>query len=393
MLEGQDIIYLANDFHADNRTSSHHIAEQLARHNRLLYIEAGGTRRPRASGRDVRRIFQKIRRWLSGARREGENVWVGTLFLLPFHGSSLVRRVNRFLVVRTVRLLAHRLGMKDPILWVVLPHVGFVVEEIPHKAAVYYCVDDYMSMPLVDAQAMRAIEQDLLKRADIVFAVSESVCERLKQFNPNTHYSPHGVDLQHFRKALDPKTAIPPDLASLPRPVVGFFGLIEEWIDLELIEYMAKIHPEWSIVMIGRVAVDISRFETMPNVHFLGRRPYKQLPAYAKGFDVALMPYVLNGQVLNSNPIKLREYLAAGLPAVTVRAREMERYADVVAIADSREDFLKKVEESISTRTPEAIARRQEAVADASWEACVGRISSIVKQHLHPARTIEQALR
>jgi len=131
----------------------------------------------------------------------------------------------------------------------------------------------------------------------------------------------------------------------------------------------------------------------MPNVHFLGRRPYKQLPAYAKGFDVALMPYVLNGQVLNSNPIKLREYLAAGLPAVTVRAREMERYADVVAIADSREDFLKKVEESISTRTPEAIARRQEAVADASWEACVGRISSIVKQHLHPARTIEQALR
>src|SRR5262249_6462720 len=146
----------------------------------------------------------------------------------------------------------------------------------------------------------------------------------------------------------DAGLALPTDTAHLPRPVVGFFGLIERWIDLDLVKYLAELRPEWSFVMLGRVAVPEEELPRRANLHFLGRRPYEQLPAYGKQFDAAIIPYRLTRQVLHANPIKLREYLAMGKPVVTVRTPEIEKFTDVIEIASSREAFLAKLDEVLA---------------------------------------------
>ena len=135
-----------------------------------------------------------------------------------------------------------------------------------------------------------------------------------------------------------------PRWLNLPRPIVGFFGLIEQWIDLDLIDEIAVRRPQWSIVLIGRMAVPGHPVCNRPNVHLLGKRPYDELPAYGKAFDAAIIPYHLTQQVLHANPIKLREYLAMGKPVVSVSTPEIDKYADVVEIARSREDFIAKLD-------------------------------------------------
>src|SRR5207302_3834993 len=138
-----------------------------------------------------------------------------------------------------------------------------------------------------------------------------------RALNANTHLSPHGVDFDHFVKAQDPALPLPDDVADLvasKRPIVGFFGLIERWIELGLVAYLAQQRPDWTFLMIGRVAVPEADVPRLPNLRFLGRRPYESLPAYGRAFSAAIIPYHLTPQVMHANPIKLREYLAMGKP-------------------------------------------------------------------------------
>ena len=128
----------------------------------------------------------------------------------------------------------------------------------------------------------------------------------------------HGVDFEHFRKALDAETNSR-TIAHLPRPIIGFFGLIADWVDVDLMAHVAEHFSTGSFVVLGKATTDVSALSEMPNVHLLGRKPYADLPAYCKGFDVAMNPFRINDLTLNANPLKVREYLAAGLPVVSTR--------------------------------------------------------------------------
>src|SRR5262249_16807268 len=145
----------------------------------------------------------------------------------------------------------------------------------------------------------------------------------------------------------------------LRHPVIGFFGLIEAWIDLELVEYLAQRRPSWTFAMIGRVAVQQPGIKACPNVVFLGPRPYGLLPSYGRAFDAAIIPYHLTQQVLHANPLKLREYLAMGKPIVAVRTPEIAQFEDVVRIADTREEFLEHLDSVLANPdSPAEIERR-----------------------------------
>src|SRR5262249_55425523 len=135
----------------------------------------------------------------------------------------------------------------------------------------------------------------------------------------------HGVDVAHFRQACDPDTPIPADISALAKPIVGFFGLIEDWVDLRLIRFLAQTRPAWSFVLVGKAVADTAALQGLPNVHLLGRKDYRELPGYCKAFDAALLPFVINELTLAANPLKLREYLAAGLPVIASAIPEAER--------------------------------------------------------------------
>jgi glycosyltransferase involved in cell wall biosynthesis len=273
--------------------------------------------------------------------------------------------------------------VKAPVTWFVVPHLASVAGRLGERLSVYYCIDDYAALPDVDVEAVRAMDETLTRRADLVFVASDTLLDRKRSLNPNTHVSPHGVDYEHFVKAQDPALATPEDIAGLKRPIIGFFGLIERWIELDLVAYLAAQRPDWSFLMIGRIAVPEKDVPRLPNIHYLGRRPYETLPAYGKAFSAAIIPYHLTPQVLHSNPIKLREYLAMGKPIVSVSAPEIDKFADFVAIARTREEFLAKLDDAVTRGlTPAQVQRQTELASTMTWDANLRKVIAVVEQQL-----------
>jgi glycosyltransferase involved in cell wall biosynthesis len=283
--------------------------------------------------------------------------------------------MGRCLVRRAIR----RLGFQNFISWFVVPHPGPLAGTLGEKLVVYYCIDDYAALPDVDSDEVGRLDADLTRRADQVFVASPSLLESKRKLNPKTEHSPHGVDVQLFAQASHPSTVVAPQAAKLKHPVIGFFGLIEAWIDLDLIAWLAHSRPQWTFLMIGRVAVDASCLKDLPNVVLAGPQPYRTLAGWAHAFDVSIIPYKPTRQVLNSNPLKLREYLATGKPVVAVSIPEIARFAEHVRIASDREAFLQAIEGALATDSPADAQRRMAAVAGMSWEARVENVLSVVE--------------
>jgi glycosyltransferase involved in cell wall biosynthesis len=367
-------LYFGNHWFAENRTSSHQIARELARRYTVHYFECPGLRAPGGSGRDVRKIFAKLWGFFCGARTD-RGIKIRTLLQLPLHRFALVRWMNRVLLRVTVRRVMRREGIRNPVTWFHVPHVPQLVGALGERTAVYCCIDDYSALPGVNEAAVRAMDDETTRRADVVLLASDTLLEGKRALNPNTQVSPHGVDIGHFGRALDPSRPVPADIAHLKGPVVGFFGLIEKWIDLDTVNYLAERRPEWNFVMIGRVAVPADQVPSRPNIHYLGVRPYDALPDYGARFDAAIIPYRLTRQVLHANPIKLREYLAMGKPVVSVSTPQIDKYADVVDIARSPDEFLAHFDRVFAgPPSPADVNRRVARVAAEGWPARVDRI-------------------
>jgi glycosyltransferase involved in cell wall biosynthesis len=268
--------------------------------------------------------------------------------------------------------------MSDFQLWSFLPNVADYVGTMGESVAVYYCVDEWSKFSYVDGDRTAAAERELCRKVDIVFATARSLAESRRALNPETHLATHGVDYELFSQAIAHETHVPEDLAALPRPVLGFYGTIQDWVDLELIGNLARRHPEWSIALVGRVAVDVSELKQLPNVHFLGRKPHAALPAYCKGFAVGLIPQKVNDLTRHMNPIKLREYLCAGLPVVSTALPEVSYYADRCHIAANYEEFEEAVVTALATDSPEARRRRSESMSGETWQQKVSEITAHV---------------
>jgi glycosyltransferase involved in cell wall biosynthesis len=315
-----------------------------------------------------------------------QGIQVRTLLQVPFHRFAFVRWLNRWIIWATLKWLMWREGIRQPITWFMVPHLSAVVGRLNEKLSVYYCIDDYAALPEVNQAAVRAMDEDMARKADVVFVSAETLLERKLAVNKHTYFSPHGVDVELFGLAQDEQIAIPADTAHLPGPVVGFFGLIEEWVDFELIDYLAEQRPHWTFLFIGRVAVPDAKLPRRPNVHFIGKRPYESLPAHGKQFDVALIPFRLTEVILHANPLKLREYLAMGKPIVSVSTPEIDKYADVVEIAHSREAYLAKLDAVLSRpHSAEDVRRRIERVAAESWDSRLREVLEVIRTHLEPA--------
>jgi glycosyltransferase involved in cell wall biosynthesis len=381
--EGPVFLYFGNDWFAENRTSSHQLARQLARRHTVYYVECPGWRAPRGSARDLKKVFVKLWRFLRGTREvEGHpGLRLRTLFQVPFHRFRLVRWLNRVIVKTTLRLMMWRHGVRRPVTWFHVPHVPYLVGALGERLSVYYCIDDYAAYPGVNPEVVQAMDEETTRRADLVFIASDTLLERKRDLNPETRVSPHGVDIQHFGKALDGRTRVPADIASLTGPVIGFFGLLERFIDLDLIDYLAAQRPGWNFVLLGRVAVPECELPRRPNVHFLGRRPYEELPAYGKRFDAAVIPYRAGDWSYHANPIKLREYLAMGKPVVAVDTPQMRQFADVVTVARDREEFLAGLDAALaSPPTPADTERRVRRVRQSGWDRRAGEVLRIIRQ-------------
>lgn len=384
------VIYFGNDWQAENRTSSHHVAARLARRMPVLYVDSPGMRAPSASGRDFKRALRKLAAAFRRPREVAPGLWHCTVPQLPFRRIPGVDLLNRWFGRWAVRRARRILPARRLISWFVVPHPGFLAGRLGEALCVYYCIDDYAAHPGVDPALIGERDRALSQHADLLFVAPPALLEAKRALNPDTVYAPHGVDVELFSRAADPATAVAPGAAGLAHPVVGYIGSLHEWIDLELMAWLARARPAWTFLCVGHAATDVSALAALPNVRLAGPQPYADLPHWARAFDVAIIPYRLNRQVANANPLKLREYLATGKPVVSVRNLEIEKFARWVRIADGREAFLAALDEVLANDTPAAAAERMAAVADQTWdrrvEEVLARVVAALGQPTSPAR-------
>lgn len=377
-LNSPGIIAFAKDWHEDP-TSNHHVLRELAKSRRVLWLNSVGTRTPKlSSGRDLGKIRRKLGEFAKGPVNVENDLWVFSPLSIPLHHRPAVRRANRAILRATLGVLRRKLGLDDFHLWTFLPNVGDYVGSLGESLAVYYCVDEWSMFAYLDRNETVAAERALLQKVDCVFAINTELTEAKRALNPATHLAPHGVDHAMFARALDEKTVVPADIAALPKPVLGFYGTLRDWVDLDLIKYVAAAKPDWSIALIGQQLDDMSLVAGLSNVHFLGRKPHADLPAYCKGMDVGLIPYRIDERMKFVNPIKLREYLSAGLPVVSTAVPEVRRYDKWAAIAEDGPAFVAAVEQALASNSAERRRERSTAMTQETWPMRVAAVARIV---------------
>lgn len=377
ILRERDILCFSHDWTGDPLSKTH-LMRVLSKDNRILWINAIANRMPTASAKDIRRIFSKLKRFTEPVREVEPNIHVLNPLAVPAYGTEAVRHFNRRFLLSQVRRAMRRLGFRNPVNMVFNPAAGLLAGKLGEKELIYYCVDDYTEFTGA-SKGLKQIEEELFRKSDLVIVSAEKLFDDKRQFNENTHLIRHGTDWRHFRTALDDRTQIPAEIKNLPRPLIGFHGLLADWVDYELIKKIAARYERGSVVLIGKIAVDAERkiriLDGVANIHLLGRQPYAELPRYCRGFDVALNPFEINELTLAANPLKVREYLAAGLPVVSTAIPEVRRLKHCL-IGEDHRDFIEKIGTALEyAPSAEEIS---DSVREHSWEARVDKLREII---------------
>ncbi len=374
---GRDILCFSHDWTGDPLSKTH-LMRVLSKDNRILWINAIANRTPTAAKKDISRIFKKLKSFTEPVREVERNIFVLNPLAVPAYGNAAVRSFNQKFLILQVKKAMRKLKFQRPINMVFNPAAGLLAGKLGEEKLIYYCVDEYTAFTGA-AKGLKEIEEDLFRKADLVIVSAEKLFESKKGFNKNTFVIRHGTDWDHFRTALDEATQVPDEIARLPKPIIGFHGLLADWVDFELIKKTAAHFSHGSVVLIGKIAVDaeqkIKILDGIPNIHFLGRKPYAQLPAYCKGFDVALNPFTINELTLAANPLKVREYLAAGLMTVSTDIPEVRILKDCLVGTDHA-DFIRQIEKALFDPKPRAEV--SDAIRHESWEAKVGELRKII---------------
>ncbi|MFN0277875.1 MAG: glycosyltransferase [Pyrinomonadaceae bacterium] len=376
-LRGRDILCFCNDWSGDPLSKTH-LMRVLAKDNRILWVNAIANRMPTASPKDVSRIFKKLKGFSEPVHKVEPNIFVLNPLAFPSYGNKSILEVNQRFLAAQVKKAMRRLNFENVVNIVFNPAAGMIAGKLGESEVIYYCVDEYTAFT-GSSRGLKEIEEDLFRRADLVIVSAETLFESKKHFNPNTSIIRHGTDWHHFRTALDPELPIPSDITDLPRPIIGFHGLLADWVDYKLIKKVAEHYKQGSVVLIGKTAVDakqkIKILNDVTNIHLLGRKPYAELPAYCKAFDVALNPFEINELTLAANPLKVREYLAAGLPVVSTDIPEV-RVLENCLIGTNHDNFIVKIEQALANPKPRDLV--SDDIAHESWEAKVDELREIV---------------
>lgn len=371
-LVGRDIVCFSHDWTGDPLSRTH-LMRLLARENRVLWVNSIGYRAPTMSKHDLSRAFKKLTAAVAPLREVEPNLFVFNPLALPIYGRPWARAFNQRFLAMQVRRAMRKLGFCDAISWIANPAAAIVAGRINEVSVIYHCIDEYTAISGVSSLGIAELEQKLLERADLVLVTGKGLYAPRVRVNPNTFLVRHGVDHAHFRQALSAETEVPAEVANLPRPVIGYFGLMSrDWTDVDLLERVAAHFHEGSLVLLGKVTMDLSALAAHKNVHLLGRKSYEQLPAYCKGFDVGIIPFPVTELTVHCNPLKTREYLAAGLPVVSTSLPEVAILPECRIAAD-HESFLCELELALAEAGPRAW--RSELMEKQSWEAHLREIS------------------
>jgi glycosyltransferase involved in cell wall biosynthesis len=229
------------------------------------------------------------------------------------------------------------------------------------------------------------MEKNLLRSADIVFAITQNLADRKRRLNPNTYLVPNVGDVAHFGRVHREILQVPEDIIRIPRPRLGYIGALARYrINFGLVDYLARERPDWSFIMIGPVTDEAgdSVLPRRPNLHWLGPRDYEELPGYITGFDACFLPYDINDHTSNAFPLKFYEFLATGKPLVCAAFPALEEYTSLVPLPRTQESFLSSLEAVLKNDSREAQEHRLKVASVNSWEHRIRRMTDLIYRHL-----------
>ena len=342
VLSGRDFVVFSDDW-GRHPFSCQHIMQHFLPQNRILWVNTIGMRLPRLTTYDVKRAIEKIDSWTVPASRSEQTLPDGLRVIapvmIPFSTVPLVRAFNRWSVIRSVQVAMQEWGMRDPVLLTTQPLASEFIGRFGETAVVYYCVDDFANWPDMNIpELVRSMEEKLLDQADLVVAVSDHLVRTRPARKGETRLLTHGVDVDHFRRArtVAGKTNFHGSKIS---PVIGFFGLLDNRMDWELVSSLVERRQEWAFVFIGNAQVPLMELTRFGNFRHVPAVSYEDLPGYAAAFDVAILPYVVDASTAGISPLKLKEYLALDIPVVTTPLSGVMEFREILYIAAGTEEF------------------------------------------------------
>ena len=373
-------------YHCVIKTSKQMVTEQIARRYPTLYVEPPPLTldpivKPDQTGRYL--DYRK------GIVHDGPDRPM-VLCPPPFRQAMDTRwrpvdTVNQALLGRYIKKRLRELPFDRFVLISFVYNAAGIARILNPDLFVFYCIDLFSDLPIpyANPNTVRQIEARTVLHADLVFAISQKLQKRLVSINDNVVYAPHGVQYDLFSQADSPG-ALPDDLQSIPSPRIGFVGSLASWLDYELMLNLARSRRDWNLCLVGPVEhdVDLSALAAEPNVHLLGQRTRQQVVDYLRGFDVGLVPFLVNDLTVHSNPLKALEYMAAGLPVVSTPLPEMERLCPPVHIAQPGAEFLEAVEQALSSFTDEEKSASKQIARNHAWEARVDRVIETILENL-----------
>jgi len=378
-LRGEAIIcFGGEDWWYHHPHSKNHILKRLARHNRVLFVNSITMGLPSIGNPDFfHKIRRKLRSYVRWLRKAPEGLWVMTPITVPAYGSAFFRAVNRVLLTTQLRAAMLFLNLRRPIVWVAIPTAADAAESLGAKLLVYQVSDKYDSNEdsALAKATIREMDARLKRSAAVVMYSGRKLFEEAEV--THRYFLEQAVDFERFANL---RAGTPADIAAIARPVLGYVGAADYVMDTALIEEVARLRPNWSWVFIGSKSnlVKVSA----PNVHFLGPKPYAELPRYYRHIDVCVLPWTQKNTFTSyGSAIKVKEYLATGKPVVISPLYEYLQTPGV-RIYRSTKEFIELVEDALKNDTANERQIRQDAVRNCTWDTRAKEVASLFRRLL-----------
>ncbi len=400
MLKDRSIIcFGGEDWWYHHPHSKNHLMRQFARAgNKVIFVNSISMGLPSLANKDILfKIGRKLKSYAKLARTTDEGITVVSPATIPFYGNAVARKINQTLLRQQIGLLATRKGMTAPILWIAIPTAAELIGKMNESCVIYQVSDKYDANSedhAVNPETIRRLHNHAIEKADIVLYSGRKLLAEATHGLEKSYLLEQAVDFEHWSQIFGSPPyeggvaaasadgvvlSVAPEIEAIPHPRLGYFGAIEPWLmDQELIKRASVERPEWHWIFIGNLARGTDLAD-LPNVHFFPPVPYSELPRYAAGFDVCVLPWETEHAFTSyGSAIKVREYLATGKPVVISPLPEYEPMADVLRIARSRDEFIKLIEDALNETNPELARKRQESVRSGTWQARAEWVSDLI---------------
>lgn len=391
MLHGKSIIcFGGEDWWYHHPHSKNHLMRRFARAgNKVIFVNSISMGlAPMKSGELLPRIKRKLRSYAKLARTTAEGITVVSPAVVPFFGSRAAAATNRKLLTAQISSLAKRRGLSRPILWIAIPTAIEVAGLLNESLLIYHVSDKYDANTMdhaTDPAMIRALHERAIDAADLIFYSSRKLLAEAVGGREKSHLLEQAVDFDRWSRINEVPVA--EAVQRIPQPRIGYFGAIEPWlVDQELVRQASHERRDWNWIFIGNKSRGLE-IESLPNVHFLPPVRYDDLPAYAAGFDVCVLPWNTEVPFTSyGSAIKVREYLATGKPVVISPLPEYESMSDVLRIGRSRDEFLELVDDALHEQGVEKSQARQDAVRHGTWDARAEWVSDLIEDKLKSVR-------